>query len=76
MAPGRYDLRFQGPDIETVVKKGYVVTPGASARVIADLKAGKGTRVIDYTADAGMEDELLVRIKKLEAALEALRRQK
>lgn len=73
LVPGVYDVNFEGAGLETVVKKGLIVTAGQSVHVIADIKGGKGTRVIQYSGVDPVE-ELKARIKKLEAELETLRK--
>ncbi|MBY0524065.1 MAG: carboxypeptidase-like regulatory domain-containing protein [Gemmataceae bacterium] len=74
LAPGTYDVKFEGEGIETTVKKGFVVNPGRSVRVMGDLKAGSGTRVIEYNKND--LKSLQERLEKLEAELEALRKAK
>jgi hypothetical protein len=72
---GSYDVRFQGEGIQTVLKKGLRVTRGETLRILGDLVAGKGARVIDYGKEGDPVD-LLARIKKLEAAVEQLKKRK
>jgi hypothetical protein len=74
--PGRYDVRFEGEGIETVVKRGLQVVAGHSLSVIGDLKAGKGTRVIEYGKEGDPLGDIPAPLKKLEAAVEELKKGK
>jgi hypothetical protein len=73
LAPGAYDVRFEAEGVQTVLKKGVLVTPGGETRVRADLLGGKGVRVIEYGTDASGMD-LADRLEKLEAELRALKK--
>jgi|GEM_PF-5613707 len=73
---GRYDIKFEGEGFETVVKRGLQVSAASPLKVIGDLRGGKGTRVIEYGKDGDPLDNVDARLRKLEAAVEALRKGK
>jgi hypothetical protein len=70
---GTYTVKFEAPGVETVIKKGLVVTATNEPVVLADLRAGQGTRVIEYGKEGpGVVTGLLGRIKDLEAVVAAM----
>ncbi|MCI0457621.1 MAG: carboxypeptidase-like regulatory domain-containing protein [Gemmataceae bacterium] len=73
---GRYDVKFEGEGVETVVRKGLQVLADKTVTVYGDLKAGKGTRVIEYGKEGDPLADIRARLKKLEAAVEALQKGK
>lgn len=73
---GTYTVKFEAPGIQTVVKKGLVVSATSAPIVIADLKAGKGVRQIEYGVEGDPTAALKARVRQLEAELAALRKAK
>lgn len=73
---GVYDVKFEGVGIETVVKKGFIVNADTCVHVVADLKAGTGTRVIEYNETERELKAVKARLEKIEAELAKLRKAK
>jgi hypothetical protein len=71
---GSYTVKFEAPGIQTVVKKGIVVSGTSDPSVIADLTAGKGVRHIEYGQEGDPLADLIARVKKLEAEIAALKK--
>jgi hypothetical protein len=67
---GTYSVKFEAPGVETVIKRGLAVTATNEPVVMGDLRAGQGTRLVEY-GKAGTE--LLGRVKELEAVVESLK---
>ncbi len=46
--PGTCDIKFEGEGMQTVIKRGLQILPDTTNRVIADLRIGRGVKVIEY----------------------------
>lgn len=73
LAPGSYDVRVEGVGAITVVKNGVAVNPLETRELTFDLKPGQGVRIIEYATGGLAREEIAVRIKQLEAAIQELK---
>jgi hypothetical protein len=70
---GTYTVKFEAPGVETVIKRGLVVTATNEPVVFGDLRAGKGTRLVEYGKEGTGVTALLGRVKDLEAVVAAMK---
>ena len=71
IAPGIYDVRFEGDGFTTLVKRGIAVVAGTSTDINSQMVKGQGVHVVEYaTAISG--SDFMARLIRLEKAIAEL----
>src|SRR5947207_1355760 len=73
---GPYEVRAEGDGLVSLVKRGVAVTDRGDTDLRFPMRAGKGVRVIEYGVRKAPWEELDARLKRLERAVEELKKRK
>ena len=75
LAPGIYDLRFEGDGMQTLVKRGIRIIAGEKSEIIGGpMRVGQGVKIVEYATGGLSREEIAARLAKLEAALAELQK--
>lgn len=74
LAPGMYDVRFEGEGMVTLMKRGVRVIGDKTNQLNASMQSGKGARVVEFAIGGLPREEVAERLMKLETQVAELQK--